>query len=103
MPVVLTGPGWIADHRRTWGHVPRHHASCSDHRVVADRDAGQDHRPAPDPDILADPNRPPELQAGARSFGSRGWSAVRICTPRPEVYRADRDLDESRITQLKFT
>ena len=48
--MVLTGPCSIADHRRTWGHVPRHHTAGPDHRVVTDRDAGQDHRATTDAD-----------------------------------------------------
>lgn len=54
-------PAGIAEGDDVGGNVPGHDAARTDHAVVADAHARQDHRARTDPDVVADMNRDVEL------------------------------------------
>src|ERR1700742_1789426 len=69
MPSSRARPGRISHHRRALGNVTGDHAAGTNHRPIADGNAGQDDRVASDPDVAADPHLAPELEPLAAGLG----------------------------------
>src|SRR5262245_37747496 len=55
-------PCRVSGHGLPRGDIPRHHTAGTDHRAVADGDAGQDDSGPANPGIAADPHRTAELE-----------------------------------------
>jgi hypothetical protein len=54
--------GRTANNSRTFFNIPRHYATRTDHRTIADGDSGKNDSATADPDIPPDVNRPSKFQ-----------------------------------------
>jgi hypothetical protein len=69
--LALQGLGWIAHDCGASRDIPRDDAAGANNGIIPDADAGQDDRPASNPDVLADPHR----LAGFQTLAAQDRSA----------------------------
>ena len=88
---LLLNMGGIAEGGNANRHIASDYAPRSDQSIVANRHSRQNDSAGANPDIASNLDWRPNSKPDARSAGFRGWSAVRICTPRPILHSVAND------------